>query len=394
LEHAYINGDVLRWARERVGIPRNNLATAVGITQESLLLWESGTGYPSFGRAQELASILKVPFGYFFLSKPPAQTPSIPDLRTVNGERRLLSADFSDLLNDVLVKHDWYLDYIKQLGARPLRFVGKYSVSTPISQVVTEVSSVFGPEKLCHSASSLSEYLRLLTERAEALKILVMRGGVVRGNPHRSLSVTEFRGFAISDPLAPLIFINSKDAQAAQIFTLAHELIHVWIGQSGISDLDASSTSNDVPQVIIEQFCNRAAAEFLVPSDDFVSLWQRTSGDLESRADYLARRFKVSVPMILRRILEHGEISRQAFFVLLKAHQDKIMEAERRRQQFEEESSSGGNFYNTFFARNSRRFSRAITSAVQSGALSRLEAARMLGVRTATISKLTERIAL
>lgn len=177
MEHAYINGNVLRWARERIGFTRDNLATAIGVSQESLLLWESGTGYPPFGRAQELASTLKIPFGYFFLSNAPAQTPPIPDLRTVNGERRPPSADFSDLLNDVLVKHDWYVDYVKRLGATPLPFVGKYSVSTPISQVVNDVRNVFAPEELCHKASSLSDYLRLLAERAEAMKILVMRGG-------------------------------------------------------------------------------------------------------------------------------------------------------------------------------------------------------------------------
>ena len=214
----------------------------------------------------------------------------------------------------------------------------------------------------------------------------------MRGNPRRGLSVAEFRGFAICDPLGPLIFINSKDAQAAQIFTLAHELIHVWIGQSGISDVDPGSTDNGVPQGIIEQLCNRAAAEFLVPSDAFVSLWQRTSGDVESRVDSLARRFKVSVPVILRRTLEHGEISLKEFFAFLKAHQYRSQELERIRQE-QEDGSSGGNFYNTFFARNSRRFSRAITTAVQSGELSRLEAARLLGVKTATIPKLTERIA-
>lgn len=392
MEKAYINGDVLRWARKRGSYSEESFASLFGVTRQKLVSWESGSDFPAFGRAQEIAKTLRIPFGYLFLSSPPVDAAPLPDLRTLNGAPRPPSPDFSDLLNEVLVKHDWYREHAQRQGARPLAFIGRYSVSNDVHDVVADIRRSVIPEDLHRKAANPGDYLRLLAERAEQHNILVMRCGVVRGNSRRGLSVKEFRGFAISDKIAPLIFVNSKDAMVAQVFTFAHELVHLWIGQSGISNLDPSARNDNDGRLILEQFCNLAAAELLVPSEEFGRMWDRSDGLPEVKAELIARRFRVSVPVVIRRALELGRINRSIFFALLRAHQERVQEFEAVPGKVDGKESSGGNFYNTFFARNGYRLSRAIASAVGSGELRPFEASRLLNVRTGIISKLAERI--
>jgi Zn-dependent peptidase ImmA (M78 family)/transcriptional regulator with XRE-family HTH domain len=391
LEKAFINGEVLRWARKRGSYSEESFAIQAGITRQKLTSWEAGTDFPPFGGAQELAKILRIPFGYLFLSNPPDDSTPLPDLRTINGDSKPPSPDFADLLNEVLIKHDWYREHAKKRGARPLSFIGRYSVSGDVREVVADIRRSVVPAGLHSSASNPGDYLRLLAEHAEQQNILVMRCGVVRGNPKRGLSVKEFRGFAISDKIAPLIFINAKDALVAQVFTFAHELVHLWIGQSGISNLDPSAHNSGSNRSDVEQFCNSAAAELLVPPEEFRRSWDQSNETLEARTNSIARRFRVSVPVAIRRALELSMINRSQYFALFRAHQERVQAIEEAREQNGAQESSGGNFYNTFFARNGYRFSRALTSAVRSGELSTLEAARLLSVRTGTIAKLAER---
>ncbi|HMM61712.1 MAG TPA: ImmA/IrrE family metallo-endopeptidase, partial [Candidatus Rifleibacterium sp.] len=85
-------------------------------------------------------------------------------------------------------------------------------------------------------AANWESFFNILVERSEQAGIIILRSGKVGNNTHRTLDVKEFRGFVIYDELAPFIFINGADAKAAQIFTLVHELAHVWLGASGVSN--------------------------------------------------------------------------------------------------------------------------------------------------------------
>jgi Zn-dependent peptidase ImmA (M78 family)/transcriptional regulator with XRE-family HTH domain len=391
MEHAYVNRRVVRWARERRGFTKDALANKLKVSVQQVTQWEAGPQYPPFGKAQDLASALDIPFGYLFLSVPPIDKPALPDLRRVTPDRLPPSPEFIDLLNDIVVKHDWYVDYAKENGADQLPFVGGKSVNSPLSRTVSDIQSVIGMKELRKKAKSPSDYLRLLALSAEESGIIVMRSGVVRGNPHRKLSVIEFRGFAISDKIAPLVFINSKDALVAQIFTLAHELAHIWIGASGISNPDLGHRAAPrVPDEVIEQYCNDVAAELLVPATEFEAMWSGAIGNNDGMSQHLSRTFRVSVPVILRRALELNRIPQGEFIRLWNVHRERTKALVENR---DEDESSGGNFYNTFFARNSHRLTQAVVSFVRTGHMGTLEAARLLNVRTATIPKLAERLA-
>jgi Zn-dependent peptidase ImmA (M78 family) len=140
--------------------------------------------------------------------------------------------------------------------------------------------------------------LRILTEHAEELGFLVMLSGVVGSNTHRKLNPREFRGFALADRLAPLAFVNGADTKAAQIFTLVHELVHLWLGEAALDDTDMATASVGD----IERWCNQVTAEVLVPLA-LLPVGKREAPSTEA-LDHLARKFKVSTLVVLRRLYE------------------------------------------------------------------------------------------
>jgi Zn-dependent peptidase ImmA (M78 family) len=303
----------------------------------------------------------------------------------VEGRPAKASPDFLDLLNDVLVKHQWYREYLEARDAKRLPFVGKFRVADGVDRVARDMTAVLSVERIRRTSHTWDEFLRELTRSAEAIEILVMRSGIVGGNTRRKLSVDEFRGFVISDDLAPLVFINGRDSKAAQIFTLVHELVHIWIDRSGISNPDPK----DIPAELrntVETFCNSVAAEVLVPHADFLKSLPSTF--TEQTAQNLAAKYRVSTIVILRRAYELNAITRNQFFTLLEKEQQK--QREREQKEAEEPSEGGGNFYFTLPIRNSRRLTETVLGALQAEGVSYREAARLLGVKTGTLPKLIE----
>lgn len=380
MTEALITPEMLRWARERSHLSTDGLAQKAHVKLEQLASWEAGEARPSFRQAQELARTLHVPFGYLFILSPPAETTAIPDLRTVlDVELQPLSSDFLDLLNDVLRKQQWYLEYLQEQRADPLDFIGRYKLDDAPEQVARDIGQSIGvDETLRREAIHWEDFLMKLIRRAEAAGILVLRSGVVGNNPYRKLSVQEFRGFAISDKLAPLIFLNGRDAKAAQIFTLAHELAHLWIGESGISNPDLGKPVPNGHQEI-ERFCNLTAAELLVPRSQFLADWQ-SQISVGDNLHQLVYHFRVSSLVILRRAYELEKITHDEY----SEHYRREIEKQRMRERRLGEEG-GGDFHKTLQARNSRRLTTAILSATLEGRLLYRDAARLLSVKVKTL---------
>ena len=201
---------------------------------------------------------------------------------------------------------------------------------------------------------------------------MVMIGGVVGNNNTRKLDTEEFRGFALSDDIAPLIFVNGADAKSAQMFTLAHELAHIWLGKSALSD--ASLTCNSSNKV--ETWCNKTAAEFLVPLEMLKkeSLGKRPL----DKIDGLTKTYKVSSLVIIRRLLDGNIIGKRAFNEAWNKESARLNKKKK---------SSGGDFYRTMDVRTGKRFSSELIASAFEGKTSFMEALRLLDIKKMDIMR-------
>jgi Zn-dependent peptidase ImmA (M78 family) len=380
MTEALVSPTILRWARERAFMPIALLADKLHTKEDTVVSWETGTTRPTFKQAEKFAATVHIPFGYLFLSEPPQDTLPIPDLRTqADTQQDRFSVDFFDLLQDVIFKKDWFRDYLLDHGAKDLPFVGKFAIGSSVKNVAADIRSVLGINFGGGGPRSWEGRLNALFEKCEDIGIWVMRTGYVGSSTHRTLNVSEFRGFAIADTITPLIFINGRDAKPAQAFTLAHELAHIWLGQSGISDPYLNRRLED--EAGIERTCNAIAAEILVPHTEFMAQWDDGNG-LVNNAHKLSLYFRVSRVVIARRAMDFGKISwgqYNAFFEQEQKSWPKPGE------------TSGGNFFAIAPVKNGKRFTRAVVNSAMSGNLLLRDAGALLHMKPATVRKLYAR---
>ena len=243
---ALVTPEIIEWARTRNNLSIELAASKVGVSEETFYSWEKKRARPTLRQAQELAHKLYIPLGYLYLSAPPVEKLPLPDFRRVIGSPKPPSPEFIDVLYDALRKQDWYREYQELEGAEPVSFVGKFSINDPVEAIASDIRDTIGiNESMRRRARNWEYFLADFIHCTESKGILVLRQGIVGNNTIRKLNVQEFRGFAISDSIAPLVFINDQDVKVAKIFTLAHELAHLWIGESGISNLDYSKRSTE-----------------------------------------------------------------------------------------------------------------------------------------------------
>ncbi|MDO8235838.1 XRE family transcriptional regulator [Citrobacter werkmanii] len=369
---ANINTAMLTWARERSGYSVSEFAHKLTIDEERLLKWESGKQALTFKQAMQFADKAHIPFGYLYLLKAPAETLPIPDLRTLDGKSvSQPSAELMDLVKLMLQRQEWYREYLKQQMVEPNPFVGRFSVHSHVDIIVEDMRGALGISWYPERGNS-DDYYRELVSRIESLGILVMRQASL-GHFTRPLRVEEFRGFAITDEYAPVIFVNHADAPGARLFTLIHELCHIWIGQSGISDGDALTSRKE------EVLCNAVAAELLVPTEEFSRLWQDNLESWQENLAPLELHFRVSRWVLARRALTLG-------FILYEDYNRYISELKAAWLAREKSSKGGPTYYKTKKAQISQPFSRAVVGQALSGQLLLRDASVLLdGIKPAKI---------
>jgi Zn-dependent peptidase ImmA (M78 family) len=391
---AYINPRIITWAFARYKLAPEQLATEA-VPAERIRGWEQGEPI-SEDQAQFLADKLDIPYLWLFLSYPPPVAPvPIPDLRTRSGKPiSEPSRDFVEVINDALVRQDWFREYKLRQGRQKAAFVGRFTIKDSVVEVAAHMRSVLGVNsEFRQQCRNWEQFLRKLMKKVEGAGILVMRSGIVGHSTRQKLDIDEFQGFALSDPYAPVVFINDADFRAAQIFTLAHELAHIWIGETGISDARlAPRTLSELGK--IERFCNQVAAEFLVPEKSFNVSWQ-PSRTIAANLQRVQRHFWVSSLVALRRAYDLKKLNYDDFKEALDEQYAHYYAIEQKRKQREEEAKKKqqqtGDFWNTFKLRNSVLFSDAVATSVRNASTTYTEASSLLGVNISTVEKFLRR---
>lgn len=373
--------ELLRWAVERAGWDEE----AVERRAPRLGGWLAGTQQPTLKQLEKFASDTHTPFGLLFLPEPPIEELPIPDMRTMgNASVTHPSADLLDTIYLCQTRQDWYRTYAQENGVVKPDFVGSASTGSDLILVADRIRELLGfdlPER--RAFSRWEDAARQLIDRIEQIGVLVMVNGVVGANTHRKLNPEEFRGFALADPLVPLIFVNGADTKAAQIFTMVHELAHIWLGESAVSD----AAMNAEDGVADELWCNQVAAEVLVP---LATLCRDYSGRPDTEElERLARKYRVSTLVVLKRIFDAKFLTWEDYRKRYGNERQRVIEILAARRG----DAGGGNYYYTQPIRLSRQFAQAVITSALEGTTTYREAYHLLGTKKhATFENLADEL--
>lgn len=361
-----INPSMLSWAIARAGYSVEGFEMNFAKKFPYLSDWISTKKEPTLKQLEDFARSVHVPFGYLLLPAPPQEEFPIPFFRTKGATYKPSLAVF-DTVSLLKRRQDWLHEYLKDNDYDFLPFVGKFGEQTPYETIVSDIRdklSLTAPEWAAQF-STWEQSLQHLIQKVEAAGVIVVVNGVVENNNNRAIKVEDCRGFVLADPYAPFVFINNNDAKAAQMFTLVHELAHVWLGKSAGFDYAHMEPANTV----LEKKCDQVAAEFLLPEAQIHLHWDPKLG--HSNLQKLSKRFKVSQLVVARRAMDTQKITPAEFSEIyhhLTANRNKA-------------ASKGGNYYAVVRQRLSPTFARHVHQAVLSEQLLYSEAYRLTGLR-------------
>ena len=366
-----INREILKWAIIRAG----NELEDFFVSNPKVKEWIDGEGYPTIRQLEKFTQKVHVPFGYMFLQEPPEEKIPIPFFRTgkTNPVAEKIPLNIYDTIQIIQERQNWLIEYLEKNDDEDLEFVGKFDPGTDYQTIVQDIKRTLNLQNDWASKfKNWEETLNFLTIQIEEIEIIVTFNGVVGNNTRRVIKPSECRGFVLVNKKVPFLFVNAADAKAAQMFTIIHELAHIWIGKTAGFDNKQMLPANDP----IEILCDKVAAEFLVPERYFIQKWSETR-------DFgkLSESFKVSPIVIARRALDLNLIDKKNFFNYYNVYIQKLKDKEKFNK------TSGGNFYATAKKRISLRFASYVNNAVNNNTLLYRDAYRLTSLKGDTYNK-------
>lgn len=370
-----IQPDIIRWALSQV--QEEKLGEKL---MENIAQWLNGTKVPTFNQIEDFSRKANIPLGYFFLQTPPVEQLDILEFRTVDSiQLANPSRDLIDTIHEMERIQDWMRDYRQEMGFDVLPSVGCMKniqeAETVTNRIRKDLEIQDNWFEKCKDARDAFNYIR---RQLEVCGVVVMMNGVVGKNTHRALDVNEFRAFAMVDEWAPLIFINSADSNSAKLFSLLHEIAHIWLGMDDLFN-DRYNRTNGISPV--EVLCNAVAGELLVPKHLFLEEWDISSGeDVFEDIKELARYFRCGEVVVARKALDCHKIKKETYDRIVQIAIDNY------NRMKENRDSSGGNYYNTMGVRLDGCFVRALCESINMGRTSYTEAYRLTNTSRKTFS--------
>jgi len=382
-DKAYISPNVLKWARESAKMPVNIAASKIPVSVEKLKEWEEGTSYPTIRQAQTLAKAYKRPFALFFLPDIPRDFQPLQDFRKTGSKELTTSSIF--IIREIQQKQAWISEVYEENNEAKLPFVGKYSLNDDPEIVAHDILETL---RINPSTYKTENPIKEWIDAAETCGIFISRTSFIHSR--LKLDSEEMQGFVIADKYAPFVFINSDDWNAPQLFTLVHELAHIWIAETGISNEIEPEINKDNRFHPVELFCNSVAANALMPIELMTTLSHNT---FQSSRELFktAKQIGISTFALLVRSLNLRLITITTYERLKKqANIDfaDFLKREMEKKAKQKENPGGPNYFLLQLNRNSRLFTQTVLDAFRGGAIEPNLASSLLNVQVNNFQKL------
>lgn len=363
-----VNPKMLTWAIARAGFIVDDFLGKFPHVRK----WIEQAKRPTVKQLEEFSKRVHIPLGFLFLQEPPSEHIPFPFFRTGKNASYQVNLNVYDTILILQRRQDWLTDYLLENEEKPLSFVGKFNIQSSYETIVDDIRKTLDlTPDWANSCPTFEDTLNFISKKIEEIGVMINFNGVVENNTHRVIPVDECRGFVLVNNIVPFMFVNAADAKAAQLFTIIHELAHIWLGESAGFDNQNLLPANDP----IEKLCDQVAAEFLVPAMSFNKLWESLR-DINK----LTRYFKVSPVVIARRALDLGKIRKGDFFQFYNQYMEGI-------KLRKENQSSGGDFYATARKRISVSFASYVDQAVKQNKLLYRDAYKITGLKGDTYQK-------
>ena len=385
-QEALVTPEVMRWAREQAGLDIATAAQKIGRPEADIEGWEQGTMRPSMPQARKASEVYKRSLAVFYLPDPPKDFQALRDFRQLpTDEPRQFSSELAFLLRRLQSNQAWLHDWRKDGGQESLDFVGSASVNMrprKLADRIRKTLELTPDEQMARQ--SRREVLNLWIERTEQAGICLCRQG--------RIEVEEVRGIALTDDFAPFIYLNTSDALAAQLFTLAHELVHLWINQPGISNLERLGKRGRSEDANIEIFCNTVAAYLLIEPQTFKAAWSdsEAAGGLAERIDAVSQRIGVSEEAVARRLLDRDYISVSTYRTLRRQYHERWKRLKDEERERSRQKEGGPSYYRLRLLSNSRPFTKTVLSGYFAGQVMSRDASSLLGVKVKHLPRLAD----